>query len=68
MSDVYKIVELVGTSPNSIEEAVQNALNRASESLKNLGWFQVVETRGSIEADKVHTWQVIIKVGFKLEP
>lgn len=67
MSDVYKIVELVGTSTKGIEDAVDNALARASESLKNLGWFQVVETRGSIDKNKVHTWQVILKVGFKLE-
>ena len=64
---IYKKIELVGSSPNSIEEAVQNALAKAAQSLRNLRWFEVVETRGQIENSKVAHWQVTIKVGFTLE-
>ena len=64
---IYKKIELVGSSPNSIEEAVQNAVAKASQSLRNLRWFEVVETRGQIENNKVAHWQVTIKVGFTLE-
>jgi len=61
---VYKTIELTGTSTNSIEEAVNNALKRAGKTIQNLSWFQIVETRGSIEKNQVHHWQVTIKVGF----
>ena len=64
---VYKLVELVGSSNTSIEDAVQNAVTKAASSLRNLRWFQVVETRGYIEEDKVAYWQVTIKVGFTIE-
>lgn len=64
---VYKIVELTGTSATSIEDAVQKAIQRASKTIKNLSWFQVVETRGNIENGQVHHWQVTIKVGFAVE-
>jgi flavin-binding protein dodecin len=64
---IYKKLELVGTSPNSIEEAVNNALARASKTLRNLRWFEVVETRGHIENGKVDHWQVTVKVGFTLD-
>ena len=64
---VYKLIELTGTSTKSIEDAVECALKRAHKTLKNLCWFQVVETRGNIEKGKVHHWQVTIKVGFSLE-
>jgi dodecin len=64
---IYKKIELVGSSPNSIEEAVQNAVEKAAQSLRNLRWFEVVETRGQIENNKVAHWQVTIKVGFTLE-
>jgi len=64
---VYKLIELTGTSTTSIEDAVEKALRRASKTLKNLSWFQVIETRGSIEKGKVHRWQVTIKVGFAVE-
>jgi len=63
---VYKIIELTGTSTTSIEDAVDKAIKRAHKTLKNLGWFQVVETRGSIDKGKVQHWQVTIKVGFTL--
>jgi len=64
---IYKKIELVGSSPNSIEEAVQNAIAKASQSLRNLRWFEVVETRGQIEDGRVAHWQVTLKVGFTLE-
>jgi flavin-binding protein dodecin len=64
---IYKKIELVGSSPNSMEEAVQNAVAKAAQSLRNLRWFEVVETRGQIENNKVAHWQVTIKVGFTLE-
>lgn len=64
---VYKILELTGTSPTSIEEAVQNALNRASKTVRRMGWFQVIETRGRIQDGQVGQWQVTVKIGFTLE-
>jgi dodecin len=69
MSDhVYKKIELVGTSTQSIENAVQNALARAGKTLHNIRWFEMVETRGEVEDNKVAHWQVTIKVGFRLDP
>jgi flavin-binding protein dodecin len=64
---VYKLIELTGTSTSSIEDAVQNAIRRASKSVKNLRWFQVTETRGDIDKNKVGHWQVTLKVGFTVE-
>jgi len=61
---VYKLIELTGISTDSIEDAVAKAIERAHKTIKNLCWFQVVETRGNIEKGKVHHWQVTIKVGF----
>lgn len=68
MSDhTYKIVDLVGSSPNSIEEAVKNAIEKASKSVRNMRWLQIMETRGHIDNQQVAHWQVVIKVGFTLE-
>ena len=64
---VYKLVELTGTSTTSIEDAVETAVKRAHKTIKNLCWFQVVETRGNIEKGKVHRWQVTLKVGFAVK-
>jgi flavin-binding protein dodecin len=64
---VYKLIELTGTSLTSIEDAVDKAIKRAHKTIKNLAWFQVVETRGNIIKGKVHHWQVTIKVGFTVE-
>ena len=61
---VYKLTELTGTSETSIVEAVDSAIKRANKTIKNLCWFQVIETRGNIEKGKVHHWQVTIKIGF----
>jgi len=62
----YKIIELVGVSATSIEEAIQNAISRANQTLKNLDWFEVVEARGLIQEGKVNQFQVKLKVGFRL--
>lgn len=68
MSDhIYKKIELVGSSPNSIEEAVQNAIAKAAKTLRNMRWFEVVETRGQIDKGKVAHWQVTLKIGFTLD-
>jgi len=64
---VYKQIELTGTSTKSIEEAVNTALARAGKTIKNLRWFQVVETRGDIDKNKVNHWQVTLKVGFEVQ-
>lgn len=64
---VYKLTELTGSSDTSVEDAVQNAIARAAKTLRNLRWFEVVETRGTIDKGKVAQWQVSLKVGFTLE-
>lgn len=64
---VYKILELTGSSPSGIEDAVNSALSKASETVRNMHWFEVVETRGHIEDGKVAHWQVTMKIGFTLE-
>lgn len=63
----YKLVELVGSSTIGIEDAVQNAVTKAAETIRNMRWFQVVETRGYIENGKVAYWQVTLKIGFTIE-
>ncbi len=68
MSDhVYKQIKLTGSSTEGIEGAVNNALAKASRTVKNMRWFQVVDTRGHIENGQVAHWQVTIEVGFTLE-
>jgi hypothetical protein len=68
MSDhVYKTVELTGSSREGIEDAVNNAINRAGQTLRNLRWFEVTDTRGHIDGGQVAHWQVTVKVGFRLE-
>jgi dodecin len=64
---IYKKIELVGSSPDNIEDAVKNALSKASRSLRNIRWFEVVETRGHVEDGRSGHWQVTIKVGFTLD-
>ncbi|MCE9685575.1 MULTISPECIES: dodecin [Shewanella] len=68
MSHTYKVIELVGSSPVSSDEAVNNAIATASQTLHHLRWFEVVETRGQLEAGVIAHWQVTLKVGFTLEP
>lgn len=68
MSDhVYKQIKLTGSSPESIEAAVANAINTAASTVKNMRWFEVLETRGHIENGKVAHWQVTVEVGFTLD-
>ncbi|MBP6365725.1 MAG: dodecin domain-containing protein [Nitrosomonas sp.] len=64
---VYKIIEIVGSSTKSSDDAIQQAIAKASESLRNLDWFEVVETRGHIVDAKIAHYQVKIKVGFRLD-
>jgi len=61
----YKMIELVGTSKNSYEDAIQNAVSDASETIDGLDWFQVNEFRGAIKDGKVSEYQAIMKVGFR---
>jgi flavin-binding protein dodecin len=67
MDHVYKVTEIVGTSPDSIEQAVKNAVERASKSIRNMRWLQVMETRAHLDNQQVAHWQVVVKVGFTLE-
>jgi flavin-binding protein dodecin len=64
---VYKLVELVGSSPLSTDEAIRNAIATASKTLRHVDWFEVVETRGQVADGKVAHFQVTLKVGFRLE-
>ena len=67
MSNVYAITEIVGSSTKSIEDAIQQAISAASQTLKNLDWFEVVETRGAIADGKVGWYQVALEIGFRYE-
>jgi dodecin len=64
---VYKLLELTGSSPTGIEDAVSNAIAKAAETVRNIHWFEVIETRGHVVDGKVAHWQVTVKVGFTLE-
>jgi flavin-binding protein dodecin len=64
---VYKTIEITGSSPDGIEAAIRNAIAKAAQSLHNLRWFQVVETRGELDGAKVAHWQVTLKVSFTLD-
>ena len=64
---VYKIVEVVGTSEQSMSKAIETAIAKASGTLRNLGWFEVAQMRGDIKNGKVNRYQVTLKVGFTLE-
>jgi hypothetical protein len=64
---IYRVIQIVGSSEKSIDDAIQRAITRASKTLRELRWFEVVETRGHIEKGKVHHFQVTLKVGFTLD-
>ena len=64
---IYKKIELVGSSPEGFDAAVQNAVSRANKTVRNMRWFEVIETRGEIEEGRVNHWQVTLKVGFTLD-
>lgn len=63
----YKLVEIVGSSPDGSDQAIRNALAKAAETIKHIDWFEVVETRGHVQDGKVAHYQVTLKVGFRLE-
>lgn len=67
MSSAYKKIEIVGTSPASVTEAIQGAIDRASSTVHNLKWFEVDEIRGRIEDGKVAEYQVTLKIGFLID-
>ena len=64
---VYKLVDLVGTSDESVTDAIQNAITRASSTIRNIRWFEVVQVRGDVANGKVGHYQVTLKVGFTLD-
>ncbi|MFE9774820.1 dodecin [Streptomyces sp. NPDC005931] len=63
----YRVTEIVGTSPEGVDQAVRNGIERASQTLRNLDWFEVTQVRGQIEEGRIAHWQVGLKVGFRLE-
>ncbi|MEM0965218.1 MAG: dodecin [Verrucomicrobiota bacterium] len=67
MDHIYKKIEITGSSPNSPQEAIENAVAKAAQSVRNMRWFEVVETRGHIDDQKIAHWQVTIKIGFTLD-
>ena len=62
----YKVIELVGSSPQGLQQAIENAIARAGQTLRNLDWFEVKEIRGNIQEDKVAWYQVKLSVGFRV--
>jgi flavin-binding protein dodecin len=64
---VYRIIQVAGSSENSIEDAIKNAIGRASRTVRQVGWFEVVETRGHVEGGNVAHYQVTLRVGFTLD-
>ncbi len=68
MSDrIYKKIEVVGTSQTSLEDAIQNAIEQSAKTVRNMRWFEVVETRGRIDDQAVAEWQVTVKISFAVE-
>jgi flavin-binding protein dodecin len=64
---VYRIIDLVGTSETSISKAIEGAISKAGETVRQMGWFEVVQIRGRIEGGKIDSYQVTLKAGFRLE-
>ena len=63
----YRIAEIVGTSPNGVDDAIRNAVNRANQTLRNIDWFEMTEVRGHLANGEIADWQVTVKIGFRLE-
>ncbi|MFI7014023.1 dodecin [Streptomyces sp. NPDC050164] len=63
----YRVTEIVGTSPDGVDQAIRNGIGRASATLRNLDWFEVTQVRGQLEDGRIAHWQVGLKVGFRLE-
>lgn len=66
-NNVYRVIEVVGTSPDGVDAAITNAVSRASQTVRNLEWFEVVSTRGHIEDGAVAHTQVTVKIGFRMD-
>ncbi len=64
---IYRIAEIVGTSPNGVDDAIRNAVSRANQTLRNIDWFEMTEVRGHLADGQVADWQVTVKIGFRLE-
>ncbi len=64
---IYRIAEIVGTSPDGVDAAIRNAVARADRTLRNMDWFEMTEIRGHLEGGQVADWQVTVKIGFRLE-
>ena len=64
---VYRIAEIVGSSPDGVDAAIRNAVSRADRTLRNIDWFEMTELRGHLEGGRVADWQVTVKIGFRLE-
>ena len=65
--NIYRIAEIVGTSPSGVDDAIRNAVSRASQTLRNIDWFEMTEVRGHLADGQVADWQVTVKIGFRLE-
>ncbi|MEU9352057.1 dodecin [Streptomyces griseoloalbus] len=63
----YRVTEIVGTSPEGVDQAIRNGIERATQTLRNLDWFEVTQVRGQLEEGRIAHWQVGLKVGFRLE-
>ncbi len=64
---VYKSIELTGSSTTNIEDAIRTAMDRAAKTIRNMRWFEVIQTRGYMEDNKIAYWQVTVKIGFTVE-
>jgi flavin-binding protein dodecin len=67
MNHIYRVTEIVGSSPESVDQAVRNAIARASQTLRNLDWFEVTEIRGNIAEGEIGYFQVTVKIGFRVD-
>jgi flavin-binding protein dodecin len=64
---IYRIAEIVGTSPNGVDDAIRNAITRANQTVRHVDWFEMTEVRGHLADGRVADWQVTVKIGFRLE-
>jgi dodecin len=64
---IYRVAEIVGTSPDGVDAAIRNAVARADRTLRNIDWFEMTEVRGHLQDGRVADWQVTVKIGFRLE-
>jgi flavin-binding protein dodecin len=67
MNHVYKTIELTGSSDKDQEDAIKVAIQRAAKTIRHMRWFEVIQTRGHIEGDRIAHWQVTVKIGFTLD-